>query len=364
MPRSATPAMLHCREGLNIKSITHLYKECHSISHATSRLKGDARVNAALDSKAEHEQSWTRKQSITCYSEQQLVRAGGADMDNPTTANLEKTKRTIKKNISDDFASLWVQRIQPLVVQGRFLELLHIQETHITWRSIIYNLPRGILQFAVNASIDTLATNANLKRWGKRSNARCDLCKERQTLHHVLNWCQPMLERYLWRHNSVLQEIADTLKPGDPEFQTFVDLPNLHRGVSTIPADIVPTAQRPDLVYVNYARKLLIIFELSVCFELNIDSTHNRKVTRYTSLVSDIEAEGFKVEYYPVEICSRGYISSDNITRLKKMCKTLKSGSKIGQLKMALCRIALLASYIVYSSKADSNWLEPPYIKL
>ncbi len=58
-------------------------------------------------------------------------------------------------------------------------------------------------------------------------------------------------------------------------------------------------------------------------------ATSSPDIQSYTSLVSDIEAEGFKVEYYPVEVGSRGFISSDNITRLKKMCTTLKSA--VGQ---------------------------------
>ena len=72
---------------------------------------------------------------------------------------------------------MWQNHIKSLTVQGRFLDILNLENTHLTWRSYIYDLPRGILQFAINASIDTLATNANLKRWSKRKNALCHLCK-------------------------------------------------------------------------------------------------------------------------------------------------------------------------------------------
>ncbi len=76
---------------------------------------------------------------------------------------------------------MWHNLIKTLLVQGRFLDLMYIQESFITWRSLIYNLPHGILQFAINASIDTLATNTNLKRWGKRGNSKCELCRGRET---------------------------------------------------------------------------------------------------------------------------------------------------------------------------------------
>ena len=51
MTQSATTAFMHMRVGLNIKSIKQLYKECHALSHTTSRIKADSNVNATLDNK-------------------------------------------------------------------------------------------------------------------------------------------------------------------------------------------------------------------------------------------------------------------------------------------------------------------------
>ena len=76
MPRSATTAFLHMDVGLNIKSIKHLYKECHAFSHTTSRLKADSNVNVALDNKLHRESAWSRKGSIIVYSENCIKRIG------------------------------------------------------------------------------------------------------------------------------------------------------------------------------------------------------------------------------------------------------------------------------------------------
>ena len=46
--------------------------ETHTISHATSRMKADDTVNTALDSKLQWESNWSRKFSITNYSETQF----------------------------------------------------------------------------------------------------------------------------------------------------------------------------------------------------------------------------------------------------------------------------------------------------
>ena len=46
------------------------------------------------------------------------------------------------------------------------------------------------------------------------------------------------------------------------------------------------------------------------------------------------------------------------------LCKSIKSEAKIPHLKNILSEIALLASFIIYHSKSENAWIEPPYIKL
>jgi hypothetical protein len=107
----------------------------------------------------------------------------------------------------------WRQRVQPLSVQGRMLELISDEKSDLRWRSIIYNLPTGVLSFAVRSCIDFLPTFTNLRTWGKRTNAKCKLCHNTQTLLHVLNHCAISLEqsRFTWRHNSILSYLTNEL---------------------------------------------------------------------------------------------------------------------------------------------------------
>ena len=71
------------------------------------------------------------------------------------------------------------------------------------------------MKFAINSSLDTLPTNANLKLWGKEDSDICHLCQgARQTLLHVLNHCQVAMElrRNSRRHDEVLKVIADFIR--------------------------------------------------------------------------------------------------------------------------------------------------------
>ena len=270
-------------------------------------------------------------------------------------------KSRIKQNIHNEFQQKWISQIKDLTVQGRFLELLHLEQSHLSWRSLIYDLPRGILQFAINATIDTLATNANLKRWGKKTNSNCK-CGQKETLHHILNNCPNMLERYGWRHDSILRTIYSHIST-DPSIETFVDLPNHMLGVSTIPTDILITNLRPDLVILNRSEKAITLFELSVPFETNITATHLRKVQRYETLIFDLENSGYNVSYYAFEIGSRGFISKENLARLKSVFHKFSKSKNHNEIRKCIMKISLLCSFVIYHSKFDEHWIQPAYVK-
>ncbi len=56
-----------------------------------------------------------------------------------------------------------------------------------------------------------------------------------------------------------------------------------------MPIDVAITTPKPDLVIVNTKDKYVTLSELSVPFEVNIESTHELKVNCYRQLKSDIE---------------------------------------------------------------------------
>ena len=52
-------------------------------------------------------------------------------------------------------------------MQGDFLPI-HIEEQiFLIWKSFMWDIPQGVLKFAINAGINTLSSAKNLKRWQK-----------------------------------------------------------------------------------------------------------------------------------------------------------------------------------------------------
>ena len=165
--------------------------------------------------------------------------------------------------------------------------------------------------------------------------------------------------RYTWRHDSVLRTIFDfirgSLKDG---FQLFTDLSDHNPGNgSTIPPDVLVTAQRPDIFLVNRSTRKVILFELTVPWDTNIESSHNLKVDKYAPLVNDLGRE-YRVESYCFEVSVRGQLTRANKARLKSFlleCTGMKRQSAV-KLIANVSKAALLGSFTVFSSRNETSW--------
>ena len=105
------------------------------------------------------------------------------------------------------------------------------------------------MAFACRAATNSLATPDNLARWWRIVDPRCKLCTQSPcTLGHTLSSCTvaPNQERFDYRHDSVLLYLLTALSsPGLEGLKFYSDLKG------SIPASIVVTGQRPDLVLVD-----------------------------------------------------------------------------------------------------------------
>ena len=352
----ANTALVHMSRGLNIQRISDVYRQAHSASYSRSRCKADNVTNLALDLKLNRESEWTRKISITKQCENIHSRAVGANV-NPPWNSVQSDVKTILKEEVDDH---WKSVVEPLLSQGDFARLLVTCETDLSWKSIMFSLPKGVLKFAINASIDSLPSFTNLKRWGKRLFDSCPLCNGKGTLLHILNNCQNMLDRYLWRHNNLIRIFLSVFQESrcfqNSSIQMYADIENYTIGGGTIPPNVIATSQKPDIVLYWPTDKRVILFELSVPFEPNINKAHCTKLDRYSSLVSDIIDAGFDCSLVAIEIGSRGLIDTDNKNRLTRLSKDIQLPIKFSEFKTKLVKSVIMSSYSVYNARHEPSW--------
>jgi hypothetical protein len=127
-------------------------------------------------------------------------------------------------------------------------------------------------------------------------------------------------------------------------------------GGGTVPPDIIPTAQKPDIVLTFPEEKKVFLFELTVPFETNIDDANKLKTDRYAALAGDISDAGFNCTLIPFEVGSRGLITKSNTSRLRGLLRTLRCNVKYTALKDNIVKKSLMSSFSIFQARHEKEW--------
>ena len=106
------------------------------------------------------------------------------------TVRVEKPK--ILKSAKAKVGQLYKKKAQEAASKVPFqgeMSLMAEEEMDIAWKSLIYQVPRGAMGWAVRACKQTRATPDNLQSWGVRVDPKCALegCGQPCTLGHLLS---------------------------------------------------------------------------------------------------------------------------------------------------------------------------------
>ena len=266
-------------------------------------------------------------------------------------------QRAVKKNVTLKMQEQLVNHVKTLTLQGNILSLAAFEKEDIIWKSYMFNLKAGTLKFLLNASIDTLPTAVNLKRWKKSPSHLCKLCRGRQTTNHVLNACKVALntKRYTWHHDSILLYIVscvDTTK-----FKVHSDLPGYQAaGGGSIPPEICVTNPRPDIVVIDVEKNIVNLLELTCPSEENVNIRHQDKSRNYAHFLTDIPHSTLTC----FEVSSKGYLSTRNHTALNTLFTFLKPGIKLKTFKQNISVLSVYSSYHIWLCRSDPVFTVPP----
>ena len=92
------------------------------------------------------------------------------------------------------------------------------------------------------------------------------------------------------------------------------------------PSHISPTSFRPDLVLWSDTLHRLLVVELTVCFETGLEEAADRKERRYLDLLEDAKAKGYKSQFIPIQMGSRGKIDEKRFNDFKSCLKPILHG--------------------------------------
>ena len=326
--------------GLNFCSVTDLYQECQL---STRRIL-----------KTSQSEELRRIYSLTSGSHSKSDKIVDS-VANTNIANYlvkEETKIILREQSKENKTKAFGK----LKEQSKIIS--HVQEictskTLQNWQAVVANLPSNITCFCRKALILSLANASNLRRWGQ-SDGKCELCGDLQTQLHVFSFCKSALDRYLWRHNSVLHTVVEHLRQiKNNDMKLFVDLPG--SGLPH-PSEMF-SSQVPDLV-IALPDKVTVV-ELTIPFETNTRNARAHKTSKYKNLRSQLLIPCVDFEVIPVELTTLGFFSRDG-TKFKNLLKDL--GCRVDRVVSKMSEVAIRASFYIYCRR-NKTWTNPEYLK-
>ena len=168
-------------------------------------------------------------------------------------------------------------------------------------------MPKNIFNFTLKYLTNTLATRKNLSKWCITQSPASSFCLQSKTLQQIVSSCKSYLEqgRHTWRHDSVLNFIANTLS-GLPSCSIYADLPAF-----LSPSLITGDSLRPDLILISKNNDLYVL-ELAIGFETNVKVNSDRKASKYNPLHEELGSKYKQIKFMNLSLGALGAVGSSS----------------------------------------------------
>ena len=155
------------------------------------------------------------------------------------------------------------------------------------------------------------------------------------------------------------QHVALLERADDWKVHADLNAPEYGQMENTLfPPEIVPTAERPDLVIWSSSIKTVIWVELTSPWEENMEENHFYKKSRYNDLALACQANDWKVHDLCVEVGCRGYVNGHG---WKSMIDTLSfTRGEARRLKWIVEDTALHCSHAIFAQRKEPQWIPKP----
>ena len=219
------------------------------------------------------------------------------------------------------------------------------------WSASQSNLPKNIFNFTVRYMNNSLPTRQNLTRWGITPTSGCSKYLAPETLLHVVAGCQSYLDRFTWRHDSILNFLATCLQTVNSTC-LYADLPG-YKTPSVLTGDIY----RPDLL-LQTSNECLYIVELTVGFESNLQKNSERKEGKYAQLIRE-QSEHFKsVKFVNISMSCLGVFAKECSTFMEMLNDLGFEDSYKKYCIKRMTTIAIRTTYYIFCCR-NKDWSDP-----
>ena len=203
-----------------------------------------------------------------------------------------------------------------------------------SWQMLVKRLPVNIHNFCRRYLVMSLANNSNLKRWKISSSGACLLCGKLQSRLYVFNNCTGALDRYTWRHNSVIKTLCNHLSEKVTHgFRLYADIEGYDNPATLFrPRQQNITATGPQEHSLLHRARSDVVIEirneiiatgLTCPFELNARKSREYKETRYQEIQGELLTPKLRFSLILLEVTSLGFVT-ENVKLFRNFLKTIE----------------------------------------
>ena len=229
-----------------------------------------------------------------------------------------------------------------------------LQSSKNAWFAVQGNLSRNLHNFTVRYLNNTLPHLSNMFTWGLAETKLCPLCNNIQSLLHVVAGCAVSLDRYTWRHNSVLNYIATFFKRFAREL--YADVSNF-----SSPSIITGEEMRPDLLIILDRSKMFVV-ELTIGFESNIAKKEVRKRNKYKNLTQSLKSSYDQVKYINLSLGACGIIGKGSKSFFDLLEELKIPDNEKHFLTKRIINISIRTTYYVFCMR-NKEWSNPELLQ-
>ena len=277
-----------------------------------------------------------------------------------THTNIQYDVYNSTKEVLKDFRSEHEEKLQnQLTCQGSFFSSVtkfSLSKLNKMWSTAQSKLPKNIFNFTIRYINNSLPTGKNLNRWGISSSPGCTFCLSPESLLHVVAGCQFYLDRFTWRHNSILNFVANTLQTVNGA-TLYVDIPGFKS-----PSIITGDTYRPDLL-LSCSNGSLYVVELTVGYETNLENNVKRKKAKYRELVKQLNQDFNEVKFVNLSMSSLGIFALECSSFLEMLANVGLDTKHQTYCIRRMMNIAIRSTYYIFCRR-NKEWESPDLLTI
>lgn len=274
--------------------------------------------------------------------------------------NIQYDQYNSTKDVIKSFHECHEEKLKNhLTCQGSFFSSVlkfSLAKVNAIWPTCQSKLPKNIFNFTIRYINNSLPTRKNLNKWGVSSSSECSFCLHPETLLHVVAGCNSYLDRFTWRHDSILNFMANNL-PSDHIHKIFADLPSFSN-----PSIITGDVYRPDLLILTKDNTLYVL-ELTVGYETNLRNNINRKHTKYKELIELQKKKFSSVKFINLSISALGVFDKESAALINMLEHLHLDKSHVKYFVKKIICIAIRSTFYIFCCR-NKEWTKPDLMKL